>query len=225
MLWDLSVADIDGDGMVTLDMSGIPGEHELIQLNGQVQDGAGAGLPATVQFFSPSLAGSMGLVATYQRSVTTDAAGRYEAKLFPGQYRVVAIPDARLASVTPDNSSAGAEWGITEVSWDVGKDALQGSECQLFPEATPGGDGERCARRAGQRGDPGGRAVAHSRHRHGLARGTRADAGAPAERQQLTRRDRNFRHVARSGDVRHLAPRAVGLELRLVGRAGELDSP
>jgi hypothetical protein len=131
VLWDLSVADIDGDGMVSLDMSGVPGAHELIAMSGQVQDDAGTGLPATVHFFSPSLAGSMGLVATYQRSVTTDASGHYDAKLFPGQYRVIAIPDSQLDSADPAQSS-GSDWAITEGVWDVGKDALQARDLPLF---------------------------------------------------------------------------------------------
>jgi hypothetical protein len=134
VLWDLSVADLDGDGRVSLDMSGIPEEHELVRTTGQVQGDAGTGLAATVQFFSSTISGSMGLTATYFQSVTAAADGSFEVRLFPGQYRVIAVPDQSASLPAPGNDSLPEPlaWGVTDTQWDITSEANQIHDLPLF---------------------------------------------------------------------------------------------
>jgi hypothetical protein len=138
VLWDLSGADIDGDGHVSLDMSAIADEHHLVQVSGHVLGEAGAGFPATVRFFSSKLEGSKGLVATYFQAAKAGADGLFEAWLFPGDYRVTAIPDPppgvdMSAPYEPaGGGTAASPWAITEAAWTIGKDGTQSRDLTLY---------------------------------------------------------------------------------------------
>lgn len=105
--WALSAIDFDGDGSVNLNLSGVPTSSKLVTISGRVVGGS-AGVPATLQFVSTSLAGAMGLTASFSQSVTTDASGAYTTALFPGDYKVVAAP-----SSAPAGSLAASPWAIT----------------------------------------------------------------------------------------------------------------
>lgn len=105
--WSLSAIDYDGDGVVNLDLSGVPTSSQLVSVSGHVLAGAD-GVPAALQFLSMSLDGTMGLTASFNQSVTADASGAYTTALFPGDYKIVAANSgAGGGSTTPST------WAIT----------------------------------------------------------------------------------------------------------------
>jgi hypothetical protein len=115
--WDLAVADLNGDGKLDLDMSGVPAPDQLVHVDGRVQGLASDdGAPATLRFASVTLTGAMALTATFNRTVKTDDQGRYGVDLFPGEYRVVASP----AALSKDGgygrtaSMSSSPWALTE---------------------------------------------------------------------------------------------------------------
>ena len=144
--WDLATIDLDGNGVVSLDLSGLPPPEQQIVVTGQVrgQDGTTSNVRSGVQFFSTSLDGGMGLTANFSQSVTTDEGGNFEARLLAGQYRVVAVPDVASATDAPglvadhqgsstQTMSSAHPWAITERQWT----ATQGSsrlDLELFPK-------------------------------------------------------------------------------------------
>jgi hypothetical protein len=132
--WDLAAADLAGDGHCSLDMSGVPSATSLVEVTGQIQGTAGDGVMpvrATLQFSSIALDGAQGLIAAFNRSVTTDDQGRYDTQLFPGQYRVVVVPAATAANDFastptvdghPAPTGAGARpWAILADQWSIGQ--------------------------------------------------------------------------------------------------------
>ena len=144
--WDLATIDLDGNGVVSLDLSGLPPPEQQIVVTGQVrgQEGTTSNVRSGIQFFSTSLDGGMGLTANFSQSVTTDEGGNFEARLLAGQYRVVAVPDGASATDAPglvadhqgsstQTMSSAHPWAITERQWT----ATQGSsrlDLELFPK-------------------------------------------------------------------------------------------
>jgi hypothetical protein len=91
-----------------------------VTVNGRVT-GAGSGVPTTLQFLSISLDGTRGLTASFNPSVTADAAGAYTTTLFPGRYKVVAAPSSGLAGAASGDAQ---KWAITteELTVQAGSD-------------------------------------------------------------------------------------------------------
>jgi hypothetical protein len=150
VFWDLAAAaipgaDVNGVAQCNLDMSGLPAPAQLIDVAGQVRSGAGdqAGVRSNLQFFSLGLEGAMGLTASFNRSILTDADGRYTAKLFPGQYRVVAIPvapgpDGQVAMGQPASGTSPPA-AITEAQAKISNDSTQPVDVVLFPKTVVAG--------------------------------------------------------------------------------------
>jgi hypothetical protein len=120
--WVLSTIDLNGDGSVSLDLSGLPTSDRLVSVSGRVT-GAGSGVPTALQFLSVSLEGTKGLTASFNQSVTADANGAYTTTLFPGRYKLIAAPNRGLASAGETGVTA-STWAITtqEVPVQAGSD-------------------------------------------------------------------------------------------------------
>src|SRR5262249_36596877 len=85
--WDLAVVDLNGTGVVNLDLSGVPAPEKLVTVSGQVRARSDmSGVTAQLAFLSQSLDGTAGLTASFSQSVATDSAGNYTAQLFAGRY-------------------------------------------------------------------------------------------------------------------------------------------
>jgi hypothetical protein len=114
VFWDLAAADLNGDGVVSLDMSGVPTPDAARLVRGRVQGTSSnteVGVPATVVLLSTALDGTTGLTASWGRSIHTDSDGYFFLEVFSGDYRVIAVPDASL--------DPSASWAITETRWSV----------------------------------------------------------------------------------------------------------
>jgi hypothetical protein len=122
-----------GSGQVNLEVSSLPTPAQLVTVSGQVH-GANDGVRATVKFLNTSFQLVLGLPAAFGPAVTTDAAGRYTTKLFPGGYHVVVIPEGAT-----DNGSAvpGANparpWALTECDQTISSDATQVLDLTVDP--------------------------------------------------------------------------------------------
>jgi hypothetical protein len=111
--FDLAVTDLGNTGQVKLDLSSLPPASQLVTVSGQVRGSTtNDGVRSTVKFFNSTF---QGLTAAFGPAVTTDSAGRYSAKLFPGNnYRVVVVPEG-----ASDDGSAVAgpgarrQWALT----------------------------------------------------------------------------------------------------------------
>jgi hypothetical protein len=110
--WALSAIDWDGDGAVSLDLSGIPTSDELVAVSGTVRTASGDPVPSTIQFLSKTLDGTMGLTASFTQSTSTDANGAFKTALFPGDYRIVAAA-SQSATGTGATARADSPWAIT----------------------------------------------------------------------------------------------------------------
>jgi hypothetical protein len=116
--WDLAAADLNGDGLVSLDMSGVPTPDAARRVRGRVQGtvaGAAVGIPARVVIFSSELDGATALTASWGTSTHTDGDGYFFVEVFGGEYRVVALPDLSL--------DPSALWAMTESHWSLHFDA------------------------------------------------------------------------------------------------------
>ena len=235
--WDLATIDLDGNGVVSLDLSGLPPPEQQIVVTGQVrgQDGTTSNVRSGVQFFSTSLDGGMGLTANFSQSVTTDEGGNFEARLLAGQYRVVAVPDVASATDAPglvadhqgsstQTMSSAHPWAITERQWTATPGSSRLDSSFSPSESSTGTLGRYRLARAG-------RAARSGPHDHpepagGAEGGPRADAGFAAERQRHGQRNRRaLRGRARSGGVRYLAAPRPKFEFCLVGVARCVDHP
>ena len=124
--WDLAVADLNGDGKPSLDVSGIPTPDKLVHVEGRVQGlGSDAGVPTTLTFSSTSLTTAKALTATFTQTATTDAQGHFSAELFAGDYRVIASPTAPAAGANGHDGEAQqttSTWAVTESHVVIGSD-------------------------------------------------------------------------------------------------------
>jgi len=125
--WDLSGA---GNGEANIDLSDLPTSAQLVTVAGQVGD-SNVGIKATVKFFNSSFRLMLGLPTSYNPAVTTDAAGRYTIKLFPGVYRIVVAPEGAMG----DGSGANAArpWALTVRQQIIGTDAMQTVDLIVAP--------------------------------------------------------------------------------------------
>jgi hypothetical protein len=112
--WDLAAADLNGDGLVSLDMSGVPTPAAARLVRGRVQTtspNGDVGIPSTVIIFGSALDGATALTASWGASRHTDADGIFFVEVFSGEYRVIALPDPSL--------DPSASWAITETHWSL----------------------------------------------------------------------------------------------------------
>jgi hypothetical protein len=122
--FDLAATDFTNSGQVDLILSSLPTSAQLVTVSGQVHgDSSNDGVRATVKFLNIT---SRELVAAFGPTVTTDAAGRYTTKLFPGEYRIVVVPEG----ASDDGSAvAGAnparQWALTKQEQIIGSDVMQ----------------------------------------------------------------------------------------------------
>jgi hypothetical protein len=103
-----------GGTQINVDLSAIPTAAQLVTVTGQVRGANGEGVRSTVKFFNTSFK-LAGIPASFAPAVTTDAAGRYTARLFPADYRVVMIPEGASdnGSVVPGANSS-RSFALTE---------------------------------------------------------------------------------------------------------------
>jgi len=100
----------------------------MVQVSGQVRSQADDpnGVHTTLQFFSSSLQGTKGLTTSFSPLVTTDGAGRYTTRLFPGLYRVVATPQGANSGLSPSSGARPLrQWAITERLQTITQDSTQ----------------------------------------------------------------------------------------------------
>jgi len=118
--WPLEAAVVAGYDNINLDMSGVPRPADLVKISGQIKGPKGGayegGVIASLQFVSTVLDNAMGLLATFNPSIVTEVDGSYSIDLFPGQYRVIAVPVVALEAAQVEDSLA-----ITEspTTWTV----------------------------------------------------------------------------------------------------------
>ena len=107
--WDLSVLDLDADGVVDPDLSSL--DLATVQVTASVVDsGFEPVASASVRLRSTALLGaSLGLNARYDTLATTDADGMINLPLLPGTYQVDVVP--------PDYT----DLSITQAVWTVGR--------------------------------------------------------------------------------------------------------
>lgn len=108
--FDLNATDIAATGVVGLNMSTIPAA--TVTVTGQVRGVTGEGVRGTVKFLSVSLGG---LITSFAPAIPTDGSGFYTAKLLPGDYRIVAVPDGADDGVTMGTPPP-RQWATTSES-------------------------------------------------------------------------------------------------------------
>lgn len=118
-------------GQININVSSLPTLDQLVTVSGQVR-GANDGVKATVKFFSSFQL--QGLPTAYGPAVTTDASGRYTARLFPGKYRVVIVPEGATddGSAVP-GASPSRPWALTEEVQTIGLDMTQTLDLMVDP--------------------------------------------------------------------------------------------
>jgi hypothetical protein len=112
--WSLAV-DLDGDGIVNLNMSSLV--NQVSHIRGRIESAdRQAPVPSTVTFTSVSLNGvSEGLTASYATNVKSDSDGTFAVDLVSGTYSVVAAPE-------PISGFA-----VTQTTWIVANDQIAGA--------------------------------------------------------------------------------------------------
>lgn len=126
MLWVQSAIDLDGDNKVALKIADML-QAQAIQVTGSVLSSFGnQAVPATLSIRSDQIDGADGFHA-FQRTVQTDATGKFQLLLRPGQYTLVAAP------------ADSTEHAISTVEWTLsGNDLGNGKTILVTPKSELG---------------------------------------------------------------------------------------
>jgi hypothetical protein len=132
--FDLEAAAIGGREQINLIMSRLPTSESLVTVTGQVRGASQDGVRSTVKFINTTFHRILGLPAAFGPAVTTDAAGRYTTKLFPGEYQVVVIPEgATDDGSTVPGANADRAWALTQRTRTISTDAMQTLDVTVAP--------------------------------------------------------------------------------------------
>jgi hypothetical protein len=126
------LAGMAGSGPLDLDVSKLPNAASMVAVAGQVRGPSGESVRATVRFVNATLQ-KLGLLASFGPATATDGSGRYTTRLFPGNYRVIIVPEgaADSASVMPGGPPRAS--AITELTQSIGTDATQTIDLTAAP--------------------------------------------------------------------------------------------
>jgi hypothetical protein len=133
--FDLAAAAPTGDPYLIL--SSLPTASQLVTVSGQVRGTTGDPVRATVKFLNALDSRNSpfaGLPAAFGPAVSTDGAGNYTTKLFPGGYRIVVIPEgATDTGGAVPGANAARQWALTERHEIVGLDPTQVVDLAVLP--------------------------------------------------------------------------------------------
>jgi hypothetical protein len=133
--FDLAAAAPTGEANLIL--SSLPTASQLVTVSGQVRGTTGDPVRATVIFLNALDSRNSpfaGLPAAFGPAVSTDGAGNYATKLFPGGYRIVVIPEgATDTGGAVPGANAARQWALTERHEIVGLDATQVVDLAVLP--------------------------------------------------------------------------------------------